>query len=69
MRKFWKSLRFWMTESSASKGTAAPIEDLKVPAGETGWGSRAPKTTAADDDLTVPVGELGWGSRAPKTNR
>lgn len=69
MRRFWKSLRFRTNDSSASKGKTVPVEELKVPASETGWGSRAPRTTAADDDLKVPVSELGWGSKAPKTKR
>ena len=69
MQKFWKSLRSWTTGFFASKGKTVPVEDLKVPAGETGWGSRSPRTTAAEDDLMVPVSELGWGSRAPKTHR
>jgi hypothetical protein len=68
MRKFWKSLGFWTTDSLASRGEAAPMEDLKVPASELGWGSRAPRTTTPAEDLKVPASELGWGSRAPKTN-
>lgn len=55
-----------MTDSAATSGKSVAVEDLKVPAAETGWGSRAPKTTKAKEDLKVPVGELGWGSRAPK---
>lgn len=69
MRKFWKSLRFWKTDSSARKGRSVPVGDLKVPVGETGWGSKAPRTKAHEGDLKVSVGELGWGLRAPKTKR
>lgn len=69
MRKFWKSLRFWETDSSARKGKSVPVRDLKVPIGETGWGLRAPRTSAHEGDLKVPAGELGWGSKAPKTKR
>ena len=69
MRKFWKSRRLWKTDSPSSKDETAPLEDLKVPASELGWGSRAPRTTARGEDLKVPASELGWGSRAPKTDR
>lgn len=67
MRKFWKYLGLWKADSSARKGMSVPVGDLKVPVGETGWGSRAPRTKAHEGDLKVPVGELGWGSKAPKS--
>jgi hypothetical protein len=69
MRKLWRSLRFWKTDSSTHKGKSLPVWDLKVPVGETGWGSKAPRTKAHEGDLKVSAGELGWGSRAPKTKR
>ncbi len=69
MRKFWKSLKFWLTDTFASRGKNVPVDDLAVGATELGWGSRAPKTTPPMEDLMVPASELGWGSRAPKTDR
>lgn len=69
MWKFWKSLRSWNTDSAARNGKVTPVGELKVPVGETGWGSKAPRTKAHQGDLKVPAGELGWGSRAPKTRR
>ncbi|MGB8361589.1 MAG: hypothetical protein WCE80_09335, partial [Acidimicrobiia bacterium] len=67
MSKFWKFPRFWETASSARKGESVPAGDLKVPVGETGWGSKAPRTDTHEGDLKVPAGELGWGSKAPRT--
>lgn len=68
MWKFWKSVRLWNTNSYAHNRKVR-AGDLKVPVGETGWGSKAPRTKAHHGDLKVPAGELGWGSRAPKTKR
>ena len=69
MRKFWRSLRFWITDSSNRKGESAPVADLKVPISESGWGSKAPRTSTPEDGMRVPADELGWGTKAPKTKR
>ena len=69
MSKLWKSLKFWLTDSIASRGKTVPVDDLEVGATELGWGERAPRTTPPVEDLKLPASELGWGSRAPRTKR
>ena len=68
MRRFWNSLKFWLTDSFASRGRTVPVDDLMVGSTELGWGSKAPRTDRPEEDLMVPAGELGWGTKAPKTN-